>query len=93
MSLLRMNRLVRTAVRFVNRLRLVLNEEGFELAIFSAISWFKVVERYSRTGEVSGFKRRDFRGGEGRRGWGGGCVCMCLRATRGRLTHALLLLD
>lgn len=38
-------------------------DEEFEMAVFSAIPWFKVVERYPFSGDDCSFKRRDLRRG------------------------------
>lgn len=39
------------------------DETDFEMAVFSAVPWFKVVERYPLSGEERQYKRRDLRRG------------------------------
>lgn len=63
MAAMRLNRMVRTAVRLIKGLRVRQSAEDFEIAILSGILWFKVVERYPLNGGVRQFKRRDLRRG------------------------------
>mmetsp|Transcript_5105 Transcript_5105/g.14655 ORF Transcript_5105/g.14655 Transcript_5105/m.14655 type:complete len:362 (-) Transcript_5105:689-1774(-) len=60
---MRLNPLVRRGVALVRGLELKVTDEEFEMAVFSAIPWFKVVERYPFSGEDCNFKRRDLRRG------------------------------
>lgn len=60
---MRLNPIIRRGVSLVRGLEIVVTDEDFYMAVFSAIPWFKVVERYPLTGEDRGFKRRDLRRG------------------------------
>ena len=60
-----MNGLLRLAVGLVRGLELDVTQDTFHVAVFSVIAWFKVRERYSLTGELSSWKRRDLRGRPG----------------------------
>eukprot|EP00879_Flechtneria_rotunda_P017482 GHRR01018330.1.p1 GENE.GHRR01018330.1~~GHRR01018330.1.p1 ORF type:complete len:164 (+),score=27.51 GHRR01018330.1:115-606(+) len=66
MTLMRLNGVVRTAVKLVKGVKLHLTEESFVFAVFSVISWFKVTEQYSMSGGISYTKRRDLRRGKAR---------------------------
>jgi hypothetical protein len=63
-NIMQLNGLMRTAVKMVKGVKLTLNEEEFDVAVFSVISWFKIVERYHLSGTVSTLRRRDMRRGE-----------------------------
>ena len=39
------------------------DDQEFEMAVFSVVPWFKVIERYPLNGEDRQFKRRDLRRG------------------------------
>lgn len=41
----------------------VQDDKEFEMAVFSVVPWFKVIERYPLSGEERRFKRRDLRRG------------------------------
>jgi hypothetical protein len=45
----------------------VQDDQEFEMAVFSVVPWFKVIERYPLSGEERQFKRRDLRRGGPRR--------------------------
>ena len=39
------------------------DEQEFDMAVYSVVPWFKVIERYPLSGEERQFKRRDLRRG------------------------------
>ncbi|PNW87780.1 hypothetical protein CHLRE_01g001950v5 [Chlamydomonas reinhardtii] len=64
---MRLNGLVRTAIRLIRGLELdpaALAAGRFDMAIFSIIAWFKVRESYPLDGTVGYFNRRDLRRGK-----------------------------
>ncbi|KAG2428837.1 hypothetical protein HYH02_014249 [Chlamydomonas schloesseri] len=64
---MRLNGLVRTAIRLIRGLELdpaALAAGRFDMAIFSIIAWFKVRESYQLDGTVGYFNRRDLRRGK-----------------------------
>lgn len=63
-ALLRLNGIVRTAIRLIKGIKLTIGGGQFEMAVFSFISWFKVVERYPMSGQMVQAKRRDLRRGD-----------------------------
>eukprot|EP00195_Chlamydomonas_chlamydogama_P002255 CAMPEP_0202917478 /NCGR_PEP_ID=MMETSP1392-20130828/71079_1 /ASSEMBLY_ACC=CAM_ASM_000868 /TAXON_ID=225041 /ORGANISM="Chlamydomonas chlamydogama, Strain SAG 11-48b" /LENGTH=268 /DNA_ID=CAMNT_0049610239 /DNA_START=71 /DNA_END=874 /DNA_ORIENTATION=+ len=65
-DLMKLNGLVRGAVRLIKGLEVRLTPDTFHMAVFSVISWFKVRERYSLSGTVSTWSRRDLRRGQHR---------------------------
>lgn len=63
-KLMRLNAVMRQAVRLVKGMRIKQDASIFEMAVFSYIGWFKVVERYALSGAPSRHRRRDFRRGQ-----------------------------
>lgn len=63
MDLLKLNGLTRTAVKLVRGVEIKLQGSTFEMAVFSVISWFRVVEKYDLSGALSTWNRRDLRRG------------------------------
>ena len=39
------------------------DDQEFDMAVYSVVPWFKVIERYPLSGEERQFKRRDLRRG------------------------------
>lgn len=62
-ELLRLNRLVRSAIGLIKGIEVNLEGSHFHLHVVSVVSWFKVKERYALGGAVSHAKRRDLRRG------------------------------
>lgn len=60
---MRLNPIIRKGATLVRGIKINVTNEDFYMAVFSAIPWFKVVERYPLSGEQRKFKRRDFRRG------------------------------
>ncbi|EFJ43590.1 hypothetical protein VOLCADRAFT_96212 [Volvox carteri f. nagariensis] len=66
-AVMRLNGLVRTAIRLIRGLEIdpeALKAGRFDMAIFSVISFFKVRESYRLDGTVAHFNRRDLRRGK-----------------------------
>ncbi|KAF8056366.1 hypothetical protein HT031_006365 [Scenedesmus sp. PABB004] len=63
MGLIRLNGVMRTAVRLIKGVRIQLDEGHFDFAVFSVIRWFTVHERYALGGAPSRLRRRDLRRG------------------------------
>ncbi|KAL3144821.1 hypothetical protein ABBQ38_001930 [Trebouxia sp. C0009 RCD-2024] len=63
LDMMKINRLIRSAVRLVKGTQLKQSENSFEITVLSGILWFKIREEYPLTGEVRRFKRRDLRKG------------------------------
>ncbi|GFR44808.1 hypothetical protein Agub_g6144 [Astrephomene gubernaculifera] len=61
---MRLNGLVRSAVRLIRGLELDVRGGRFNMAIFSVIAWFKVRESYGLDGGVGQYNRRDLRRGK-----------------------------
>lgn len=63
LDLMQLGRLVRSAVKLVKGIAIQVDDDSFEMAVYSSIPWFKVVERYPLTGDTVSCKRRDLRRG------------------------------
>lgn len=66
MDLIKLNGLVRTAVKLIRGLEITQTDTQFRMAVVSIISWFKVVETYPMDGTAVQVKRRDLRRGKHR---------------------------
>lgn len=79
---MRLNPIIRKGASLVRGIKINVTGEDFYMAVFSAIPWFKVVERYPLSGEQRKFKRRDFRRGS-HVGWcevqSGGAVAVSVK--------------
>ncbi|KAI8463357.1 MAG: hypothetical protein J3K34DRAFT_444242 [Monoraphidium minutum] len=62
MEVMRMNGVLKTAIRLLRGLEIKLDEQNFSFAVFSVVRWFKIAERYTMDGSVSMSRRRDLRG-------------------------------
>jgi hypothetical protein len=63
MRLIHLNALMRQAVKLIKGVQLSIEEDRFKFAVFSAISWFKLSEFFSWSGELCENRRRDMRRG------------------------------
>jgi hypothetical protein len=63
MRLVRLNAVMRQAVKLIRGVQLSIEEDRFKFAVFSAISWFKLNEFFPWSGEVCENRRRDLRRG------------------------------
>ncbi|GLC37616.1 hypothetical protein PLESTM_000627200 [Pleodorina starrii] len=63
MNLMRLNGIVRQAVKMVRGVRIDVDPNNFTFTVFSVISWFKVKEMYPLSGEERNYRRRDLRRG------------------------------
>ncbi|KAK9807921.1 hypothetical protein WJX73_002398 [Symbiochloris irregularis] len=66
LHMVHLGRLMRSAVRLVKGIQLRVYDNCFEMAVFSVVPWFKVIERYPLTGSSVVCKRRDLRRGSHR---------------------------
>lgn len=62
MDVMRINGLLRTAVRLLRGLEIKLDDSDFSFAVFSVVKWFKIAESYKLDGSVCRNRRRDLRG-------------------------------
>ncbi|GIL61665.1 hypothetical protein Vafri_16085 [Volvox africanus] len=63
MNLMRLNGVVRQAVKLVKGVNIQVDRDNFTFTVFSFISWFKVKEVYPMNGEERHYRRRDLRRG------------------------------
>lgn len=63
-ELLRLNGLLRRAIRLIKGVYIRQSSGEFELSVLSGILWFKVTERYPMDGSQCRWKRRDLRRGQ-----------------------------
>lgn len=62
MEVMKLNGLLRGAIRLIRGVEIKLDEEEFTFAAFSVVKWFKISESYKMDGSVCLARRRDFRG-------------------------------
>ncbi|GIL92453.1 hypothetical protein Vretimale_6445 [Volvox reticuliferus] len=63
MNLMRLNGIVRQAVKLVKGVHIKVEPDNFTFTVFSFISWFKVKEVYPMNGDERHYRRRDLRRG------------------------------
>ncbi|GLI66406.1 hypothetical protein VaNZ11_010167 [Volvox africanus] len=63
MNLMRLNGIIRQAVKLVKGVNIKVDRDNFTFTVFSFISWFKVKEVYPMNGEERPYRRRDLRRG------------------------------